>query len=153
MSWTAAHAREWVAIGLMAAGASCVFLSGMSSRNRYLAIGIGLTMAGGTLFHWLGALCAGFLPAVLLLMWLRDRHYERHYPVFAGPVFRSLTDENGDVHHLHIGRTPKGFVIGIDYPLDVDGTPSRLRTRWKDRFPDAASAARELLARHARGVR
>ncbi len=46
-----------------------------------------------------------------------------------------------------------GLAIGIDHPQDIDGPPSRLRTRWKDSFPGAAGAACELLARHASGVR
>lgn len=78
---------------------------------------------------------------------LREERYKRKFPVFSAPPIGTITRKDGFQHDLHIVKIKSGFIIGINYETEIDLTPMTIQTRWKDIFPDYASARCELLKR------
>ena len=109
------------------------------------------------LFLGIGLMDWRFLVAIalffaLLFMFglfieLRNQRYARLYPVFSTDPTLLATGTTGHVYHLHIARVHSGFIIGISYEEEIDGTPRTTKTRWKMAFPTYELAEAEVIKR------
>lgn len=95
-----------------------------------------------------GLLLAFSVPAVFavgLLIWAAS--YSKRFPVFVGSPLETIYEDNGYEHHLYLREWKSSFIIGVDYEWEADGSVSRRRTRWTDRFPNRETAENQLRRR------
>lgn len=120
-------------------------------KLRYLILPIPFLAIGMGLIDWRALLLMGaFFACFCLFIYgfhIREELYAKNFPVFRAAPVGSVTRKDGFKHDLHIVKIKTGFIIGINYETEVDLTPMTIQTRWKDVFPDYASARRELLKR------
>jgi hypothetical protein len=144
-------------LGLILVAVGCVLsvvLAGkvtVTGRLHYLLYPTVPIVVGMLLVAWqVVALMAVFLALFILwiyLFHLKEKAYERNYPVFATNAVHAFTTSDGRDFRLHIAKIRSKFIIGIIYDMEVDGSSLTQQTRWKDEFSDYAAAERALLDR------
>ena len=121
-----------------------ITLSGCLVPAALLALGIGL-------LEWriLLLMVAFFGCFAIYLFWQGqlDKRYARDYPAFSTPPVAIIVSKDGFQHDLHVAPAAAGFVIGIHYETEIDGSRMAFKTRWKDVFPDHEAAKAELYRR------
>lgn len=145
--------RATICMVLIVIGVLSAFAYLFTFRLRYLAISMVSIWISGTLLHWICAITLWSAPGYLVFHMWKDRRYHRNYPVFASKPVYVRKNVDGEVFHLYLCKFGEHFLIGIDYPLEIDGTINRYQTKWTDRFDDYTSAKKELLSRYETGIR
>lgn len=78
---------------------------------------------------------------------LRERLYAKNYPVFASTPKMLARTVGGPDYLLYIAEIELGFIIGIAYEEQVDGSAHPVKTRWKEVFPSYEIAEQEVIKR------
>jgi hypothetical protein len=145
--------HQIIGLVLMLMGGVLVFLWAffwMLDGLRYLLAALLLGVLGSFLLDWKISLIIWGTPvAGFIYFSLQQASYTEHFPVFSVPPIDTIHEKNGYIHHLHLRQWGSHFIIGIDYEQEVDGSVSRYKTRWKDRFTSRATAELELRRRFA----
>ena len=123
--------------------------SELRARNLFLPPLI--LFAGIALAEWriaaLLALCLAVVALCVNVLHIKDRIYAKTFPVFAETAAFLARSDIGDEYWLHIARIKRGFIIGISYEEEVDGSQRPAQTRWKEVFSTYEVAEAELLER------
>ncbi|HLD67935.1 MAG TPA: hypothetical protein VJA19_18050 [Pseudomonas sp.] len=126
---------------LTAIGMIVVALTGLFILNWPLLLNI--------LFVIFLALC-GMLALVLipgLIGGFADKKYTDKFPAFKSAPIKIITSPKGYTYKFHIVKIENYYITGLEYDIWVDGGIEQARTRWTLKFPDYASADRDLNMR------
>ncbi|MCW7537958.1 hypothetical protein OOT46_08855 [Aquabacterium sp. A7-Y] len=117
--------------------------------GRFFLLPWVILLLGVGLMEWVVlALFVAFFGLFVLwtyLFHLREERYKRLYPVFQAAPIRTITMPDDCSYRLHIAKARGGYAIGIEYDMEVDGTPMTHQTRWRDIYADYPAAERAVL--------
>lgn len=126
---------------LIAIGTIVVALTGLLILNGPLLLKI--------LFVTFLALCGIFAFVLItgLIGDFADKKYTKKFPAFNNAPINIITSPKGYTYKFHIVKMENDYIIGLEYDIWVDGGIEQARTRWTFKFPDYASADRDLNMR------